>query len=172
MKVLRFILKAYERIKLIFMQVKSKLIGKLIFILLISWIMIIFYFSHQPANKSNELSKSISNVIVENFNDTYKVNVPINMRNLNNIIRKFSHFGEYTVLGTLMYLASVKSNFLKKGRLIWCVIFCILYAITDEIHQAFVPGRGPKVFDVLIDAGGSMFGALIAKLIVGQKAKI
>lgn len=172
MKVLRYILEIYERIKLLFMKFKAKLIGKLIFILLILWTIVIFYFSHQPANKSNEISKSISNVIIESFNDINKVNLSINIKNLNHIIRKISHFWEYTILGILMYLASIKINIPKKNKLIWCVLFCILYAITDEVHQAFVPGRGPKVFDVVIDAGGSLFGVLMAKSSLIKKLMI
>ncbi len=37
---------------------------------------------------------------------------------------------------------------------------CILYAITDEFHQSFVPGRTPRVTDVGIDAIGTLLGLL------------
>lgn len=148
------------------MRIKIKLLNKLIFVLLILWAIVIFYFSHQPADKSNEISRGISNSIVENFNGVDKIDVNINIRYLNHFIRKFSHFGEYTILGILMYLASTKSNIPKKNKVAWCVLLCVFYAIADEIHQAFIPGRGPKVFDVIIDTGGSMLGILIAKLYV------
>jgi hypothetical protein len=39
---------------------------------------------------------------------------------------------------------------------------CILYAITDEIHQSFVPGRSSRVLDVGIDALGALLGLLPA----------
>jgi len=41
---------------------------------------------------------------------------------------------------------------------------CIFYAITDEIHQSFVPGRGPRVLDVGIDALGTLLGLLPAMI--------
>ena len=41
------------------------------------------------------------------------------------------------------------------------------YAITDEIHQIFIPDRGPSVGDVLIDTSGVVFGTII--VIVGIK---
>ncbi len=44
-------------------------------------------------------------------------------------------------------------------RLVWGLVF--LYAISDEFHQRFVPGRGASVLDVLID----VFGAAVALLI-------
>jgi VanZ family protein len=39
---------------------------------------------------------------------------------------------------------------------------CILYAITDEYHQSFVPGRSPRGMDVGIDALGAVLGLLPA----------
>ena len=36
----------------------------------------------------------------------------------------------------------------EKWWLAWC--FAVLYAVTDELHQSFVPGRHPSVWDVLI----------------------
>lgn len=41
------------------------------------------------------------------------------------------------------------------------VAICFLYAISDEIHQYFVPGRACRVFDVLIDTSGSAFFCLV-----------
>lgn len=38
------------------------------------------------------------------------------------------------------------------------LLICVLYAISDEIHQHFVPGRGAQVKDVLIDSAGASVG--------------
>jgi VanZ family protein len=38
---------------------------------------------------------------------------------------------------------------------------CFLYAISDELHQAFIPGRNGNPIDVLIDTAGAAFGLLI-----------
>jgi len=37
-------------------------------------------------------------------------------------------------------------------------LFCILYALSDEFHQVFVPGRDPKLSDVLVDSAGTGLG--------------
>ena len=51
----------------------------------------------------------------------------------------------------------------------------ILYAITDEIHQLFIPGRNGNVVDVLIDSCGGLIGIgviwLAMMLIAGMEYK-
>ena len=45
-------------------------------------------------------------------------------------------------------------------------LFVMLYAVSDEIHQIFVPGRGPLVTDVLIDTVAGLIGiALLYQVI-------
>ncbi|MEJ2719007.1 MAG: VanZ family protein [Deltaproteobacteria bacterium] len=41
------------------------------------------------------------------------------------------------------------------------VLFCLIYAITDEGHQYFVPGRTSEVGDLIADTIGGLLGALI-----------
>ena len=53
-----------------------------------------------------------------------------------------------------------KDKFRSK-HLIWTVIIAIIYAISDEIHQLFVPGRFSSINDVLIDLTGMLLAILI-----------
>ena len=46
------------------------------------------------------------------------------------------------------------------------IVVGLIYAITDEFHQSFVPGRGPSVTDVCIDTAGVFAGILIVLAIV------
>ncbi len=41
------------------------------------------------------------------------------------------------------------------------ILFGIVYGITDELHQAFVPDRTVSGLDVIIDGIGSFVGSLI-----------
>ena len=77
------------------------------------------------------------------------------------ILRKIAHFIEFTCLGVLLcWLFSM----LGKHRLgAWGCGF--LTACVDETIQVFVPGRGPRVTDVLLDSAGVACG--IALLIAG-----
>jgi len=75
-------------------------------------------------------------------------------------LRKSSHIVEYGVLGVLVGRAIVLTA-RARGEAItravyvrawWLgVAFCGLYAVTDEFHQSFVPGRGAHLEDVIID---------------------
>ena len=38
-----------------------------------------------------------------------------------------------------------------------------LYAVTDEFHQSFVPGRYPDVRDVLVDTAGALVAVLLLR---------
>ena len=72
------------------------------------------------------------------------------------LLRKFAHAAEYAILALLLFRGLPASS-----RTIKTVIafgLAVLYAGSDEIHQAFVPGRFGNGTDVLIDS----WGALIA----------
>ena len=136
---------------------------KLYCVLLILWMALIFYFSHQPVNESGQLSGSISNTIANNIENVFKFSPDRNL--LEHIIRKCAHFTEYMILGILMYTAFSKNNVLGGKIVSLCLILCILYAAGDEIHQIFVPGRGARITDVLIDSIGAAVGVCGIRLI-------
>ena len=47
----------------------------------------------------------------------------------------------------------------------------MVYAISDEVHQIFVDGRGAAVTDVMIDSGGAAIGASIAYVVIMRAIK-
>jgi VanZ family protein len=69
------------------------------------------------------------------------------------VLRKVGHFLEYAVLGALLFRAV--------GREPVALLLGSLYAATDEIHQAFVPGRLGSPLDWLIDTAGAAAGVLV-----------
>jgi VanZ like family len=70
------------------------------------------------------------------------------------LLRKLAHATEYAVLGLLLVRAL--------GRPLLSFAVGTAYAVTDEIHQAFVPGRVGSPLDVAIDAAGVAVGILVA----------
>jgi len=123
--------------------------------------MLIFYLSAQVADESNDLSKGFTQVIatiIEKIIPNFEFDINI----FNHIIRKYAHFFVYMVLGILVLNAFHRSDMYKIN---WALIVCIIYAISDEIHQAFVPGRGPGIKDVFIDTSGSIVGIIIYMII-------
>lgn len=73
--------------------------------------------------------------------------------------RKAAHMIEYAVLAALATLALSRKG--KRGPLI-ALSLAVAWAALDETHQLFVAGRGPQLFDVLIDAAGAAIGAAAA----------
>lgn len=58
-------------------------------------------------------------------------------------------------------LKNTNPNIPALNLIIFTIIFGVVYGITDEFHQSFVPGRSVSGFDVFIDAIGSTAGGII-----------
>ena len=95
----------------------------------------------------------------------------VNVMSLNYFIRKCAHFLAYLVLGIVMLFAMKRIGYTGKKGVVFTLLLCISYAITDELHQAFVPGRTPKLLDVLIDSSGASLGIGIYILFVENRWK-
>jgi len=80
---------------------------------------------------------------------------------------KVLHLGTYALLGITVFHAFADGRFerLTLGRAIWAVLFCILYGISDEFHQSFVPGRTPDAKDLIADGVGAALGAAFLLLV-------
>ena len=125
---------------------------KWIFVLL--WMILIFYLSNEPGSISTETSQ----FFVSKLEKILKI-IPIFSNELIWIVRKSAHFVLYFILGMLMMYAM---NGKKKDMWI-TLLFCLLYACSDEIHQLFVVGRNGNIKDVCIDFMGSLFGVYLMK---------
>lgn len=74
------------------------------------------------------------------------------------VVKKIAHVGEYAILYGLIYRATNK-NFIV------AYIATVLFALTDEFHQTFIPGRSGTPLDLGFDASGANISAyLIWKL--------
>jgi VanZ family protein len=54
---------------------------------------------------------------------------------------------------------------------LFAVVFSTAYALTDEFHQAFVPGRVPDPVDLVVDVAGATVGAGVAWWIMKKAAR-
>jgi VanZ family protein len=75
---------------------------------------------------------------------------------------KIAHVMLYAGLGFLV------ARYFKAARrtatgftVVFAGLFCLLYGITDEFHQAFVPGRSAEVGDLIADLVGGLIGGLL-----------
>lgn len=70
-------------------------------------------------------------------------------------LRKFGHFMLYGILARLIARAFTGSTFWPWKKIFaWSLALTICYAISDEYHQSFVPGRVAAVHDVVLDSAG------------------
>lgn len=133
------------------------------------WMGVIFYLSHQPANESSELSGGIVDYVVQLLEKTIPL-INFNLDLLHHLIRKGAHFTAYLILGLLVIFAIRRHHTNVLKSIFLTLIICVLYAISDEIHQLFIPGRSGEVRDVIIDSAGATTG-ILCYMIVHKRGK-
>ena len=131
---------------------------------------IIFVHSAMPADVSEQESSFLADLAAKLFR--------LDPETASFFVRKCAHFTEYLILGVCMLFAvngrslpdvsGIRIRFLRRGLPAW--VFGTIYAVTDEIHQHFVPGRSCELRDVCIDAAGVMAGVWIG-LLIGKLRK-
>lgn len=141
---------------------------KIIFIILIiCWLGVIFYFSSMDTYESNGDSKEVVSVALDKAIDISNNNISDNKKEdivniLNLPIRKLAHFSLYFVLSILVMSFLVSSNkFNLRNIILISIIFCFIYACSDEYHQTFINGRTGQFSDVIIDTIGASIGSII-----------
>ena len=150
-----------EFVMMIIMKLKNRdKVNKIIsLILLISWLLLIFYFSNQRGS----VSENSSNTIIKLLDKFFKLfNQNIDITRLDYIVylvRKSAHMFLYFILYLLTYYTMYEFNIKKRNYL--SLIFCFIYAVSDEFHQLFVPKRSFQITDILIDTIGSCFSFVI-----------
>lgn len=125
-----------------------------------AWMGLIFSFSAQQGSDSGALSGSIVSSLLNMWHALFP-SVPLDVDTLHLLIRKGAHFTVYFILGLLVANALSKSLKIGKMHFLVTIAICCLYAISDEVHQAFVPNRGPSAWDVLLDTTGSAVATFI-----------
>ena len=127
--------------------------------------LLIFILSSQVIEESNQLSTGISE-IVENTVGLVTPDTSFDTINFNYLVRKGMHFLAYFILGILISISFRRRRLHIIRNLMIALFLCILFAISDEVHQIFVPGRSPGIRDIFIDSVGAMAGITVYLLAV------
>lgn len=135
-------------------------------IFVLGWMLVIFSFSAQPAGKSDDVSGTVAYKVVSAANQLFHGNLTGDemeayAKALNHPIRKAAHMTEYAVLGLLCFAFYGSLPVRGKRRYLLSGITAAFYAVTDEIHQLFVPGRAGMLSDVCIDTAGAIIGLFL-----------
>lgn len=144
-------------------------------VLTIACMVTIFLFSGDNADDSSHKSSKITKAAVETLVKDYDEMSPEKQQSVldkaEHIVRKLAHFSIYTLLGFLASFTVGRRRLFSRKSL-GVIVFCFLYACSDEIHQLFVPGRSGMFTDVLIDTGGAVTGMLVSMLLMFIIGKI
>ncbi|CAG9623260.1 VanZ family protein [Sutcliffiella rhizosphaerae] len=150
------------------MKNKNTLWRALSYVAVVSWMALIFFFSSQHAEQSANLSGGITHFIREAI-QKLAPEADLNMESLSYFIRKNAHFFAYMILGVLLVNALRSTGVKFWKSILFAFTISVLYAISDEIHQLFVPGRSGQVSDVILDSVGALVGIGIYTLILSLK---
>lgn len=145
---------------------KKRLILLLTWTATLIWMGVIFYLSSQPATQSAHLSTGLKDELLGILGHFIPGIETLEIRSFDFYIRKNAHFIAYFILAVLMLLALLQSAVPKAANL--ALLICLLYAISDEFHQLFVPGRSGQFRDVLIDGAGALLGVLVTALVINR----
>jgi VanZ family protein len=124
----------------------NKLYSRAAFLLAtLSWAGLIFYLSSQPSIETPALFPGQD---------------------------KLFHLIAFGILGFLaMGTLQAAHNGYQPKQLWWVALAMMLYGISDEFHQHFVPGRSVDAYDVLADAMGGLLGAWTMYYLSGVLAR-
>ena len=126
---------------------------------------VIFHFSSQTAVESTVVSVGFSERLLRAFLSITKMTeeeIAVTAKMMDGMIRVVAHYSIFLLLGITCYLAAY---FTKRRthiyKSLYSVGICVAYAVFDEIHQFFVPGRTFQVSDILTDTAGVITGTAI-----------
>lgn len=146
---------------------------------LMAWI---YSFSGEVSAESNATAEGvcffIASVFVNGFTGFEDTEQMALILSIVPTVRKIAHFCIFAALGFFSYLTQStyliesKKEIQAKKAALYSVIFSLIYAVSDEVHQLFVEGRSGKILDVAIDLSGAVLGVLFAVLIISLFVKI
>lgn len=149
----------------------NKITGMLAWLFTAAWMLVIFMLSAQPGTQSGSLSMGITQVVLRVIGFVFPLDPetsanPDWLYNLDGVIRECAHGAAYFILA--LFAAKALKTCRLKGRLklvLLTLAFCAVYAVSDEIHQLFVPGRACELFDFEVDMLGAVCSLAISQLV-------
>ena len=126
---------------------------------LIAWASLIFVFSTDAFSSDN--TASILEPLLRGIFPALSIRA---IENIHLAIRKLGHLSEYFLFARLLMRGLRAQGATETWReRAWSIGITVLFAISDEWHQSFVPSRTASAVDVLIDAIGGIGGTLSAR---------
>lgn len=129
--------------------------------LLLGWMVVIFVLSSEGHNTSSGRSDAIVQAL-QSIGVSWQTDL------LTFLTRKAAHTVAYLMLGALAFNVVRQHRLSGRMTVAVSVLVVALYAMSDELHQLFVPERSGEVRDVLIDSVAGLLGVLLAKFVYSR----
>lgn len=157
-------------------QIKNTKIKRVIFgVLIVIWMITIFCFSSEQSTQSSGTSKAVIKTglsQVKNFKEMEEPKQNELIEELQHPTRKLAHFTIYMIGGLIIFSFVNTFNICAKKKFVYAILFGLLYASSDEIHQLFTDGRSGQITDVLIDTSGVCIGCIIQYFLNSWRSKL
>lgn len=153
------------------MNTKRKLCFIINLILSLAIMTVIFLFSTESGDTSADRSTSLKETLLS-FLDPVLPDLIYNF--IDEHIRQLAHFTLYFLLGITVSMATKCVIIHPIFSYITSFVICFVYALSDELHQYFVPGRSCRIIDIGIDSLGAILSIslhLFIVLIIKYKEK-
>ena len=134
--------------------------------LLIAWALVIFYLS----SEGSDASSGRSDVIVQTVQSWGVATTGTDFMTF--LVRKSAHIIAYFIFGGLAYNVIRHYKLPVRRALLASGAIVLVYALSDEFHQLFVPGRSGELRDVVIDTAAGVMGVCLAYLIHRKYVRI
>lgn len=145
-------------------------------VLVILWMVLIFVMSAENGQESTDTSDGvvyyIAKAITPNFDELSLAEKQEIMDSMSGFIRTMGHFCEFAVLGILSFNVLLNFKFKVWQKAFFSLVFSVIYAVSDEIHQYFVPDRVCDIADVAVDSLGALTGIAFMCILVFVIAKL
>lgn len=144
---------------------KKIMIRTILIITIILTSSMIFGFSNQNAEQSSSISAKITKVITKNIKSIQEKEIDEKERieqRIHSIIRKIAHYVIYIFLGIQIMFFISTYNINELDQISISLISGMIYSITDELHQAFIPGRAAQITDIMLDSLGVLTGIFMS----------
>lgn len=85
------------------------------------------------------------------------------------LVKKGSHVVGYGVLALLIMRSLLDQDRSPRDAAYLAILVAVSFALTDELHQSFVPGRHASVLDIAFDYAGAAGVCLLARRVIERR---
>lgn len=120
--------------------------------------------SEESGGRSQDFCEKVAEIIINTEEPTEEEITELADR-MEPPLRSLAHMFCFAVLGGLYFLMFTAFRVAGIRRSLLSLLLALVYAVFDETHQCFVPGRSFQLVDIAVDMSGALLAVLVISLI-------